>query len=765
MSDQEVAAIWMQSTLGQRPKVQRRPEYVALTIANARAAVEVQKLGAGSSSQPAGNLDKPDDRIVAEAIKTSQLAVELDLLRAISRAPRLLDQIHEFEERLAGIGAPLDPGTVQKMQMELEKGPSLISAAPGVGKTHKVVKLAEETEMVRYHPILHAVPSHKSFYNVGRKPYWEYWEGHFKSDDARAACPAYVRGNKGYALGRDCNCGWIRPDANADHLPTVAPVEYLLADTPDGPPLRPEALDFPMWVFDDIGPEKFVDTTIITKRDIELTAQYHPRETAKSLARALLLVMDAHTAVNQGRSINAQQNWSGSELIQHLEEAFAEDGTCVDTWEIYADQEILEYRRRNEEMWPDQPWVPRNVLAAHPLPLNFMSKLFTPLIADCGAHLRGVPRNPSVHVVWASPQPGQPKQSIIHLNRRKYLPREAVHKTVVLDASGDPDLWSVALGAPVALGETSRGLISPEGMPFPNAIRVVQLRDSHVPKNTLEYFDGDGRFTLMPKYRELLQEEIRARKETGQAKRVGIISFQELIPDCIAALQEVGYTYSDDPEQTEIVTGYYYNLRGVNDFNGCDLLVLLGYPMPNMQGLYEQACALYQDDPEPIFRDTTRYPDRIPLRNGHSIPIDKPIFGYYDPRLQGLCLQQSRAEIYQAFHRARPFAPKTSVREVLLFTDVPVPGVPVDTFFGRDGRMFDCLTDLLVNGDVTVPQLVDAFMAVCGPDGDGASKESLHKWVRGKNSAWLAEATGTEFVPGRGKGNPGVFRTRAIPNI
>ena len=91
--------------------------------------------------------------------------------------------------------------------------------------------------------------------------------------------------------------------------------------------------------------------------------------------------------------------------------------------------------------------------------------------------------------------------------------------------------------------------------------------------------------------------------------------------------------------------------------------------------------------------------------------------------------------------------------------------MPVDTFFGRDGRMFDCLTDLLVNGDVTVPQLVDAFMAVCGPDGDGASKESLHKWVRGKNSAWLAEATGTEFVPGRGKGHPGVFRTRAISNI
>jgi hypothetical protein len=99
-----------------------------------------------------------------------------------------------------------------------------------------------------------------------------------------------------------------------------------------------------------------------------------------------------------------------------------------------------------------------------------------------------------------------------------------------------------------------------------------------------------------------------------------------------------------------------------------------------------------------------------------------------------------------------------------VFTDVPVPGVPVDTFFGRDGRMFDCLTELLGGGDATVPQLVDRFIADHGHNADGANRDSLERWVK-RNAPWLSEATGTEFLPGKGRGNPGVFRTRAIPNI
>ena len=764
LTDPEGAAIWMHSQLGQRRKVQRRPDYVARTIANAHAAVEVGKLGSVTSARPANIMPAPrNDSLVRQAIKTGQLAVEVDLLSAVNFEARLVERLKEAEDQVVRDEVP-DPGTMQSLVAELQKGPRLISAAPGIGKTHQVVQLAEEHDMVVNRPVLHAVPSHKSFTNVERQGFWDHWQGHSSGENGDEPCPASMLGNKGYRPGRDCTCGWVRSEAGEGHVPTVSPVEYLLANDPDGPPLRPEALEFPLWVFDDIGPDKFVDTMVITRRDLELTEQHHPYQSARAVACALLRVLDGHTAENQGRLIHEKQSWSGSELVEHLDESFAADGMSVASWEFKTVLDVLESVQGKAGMWPDQPWVPRQKRLEQPLPLNFMETLFNCLVRDCGSHFKGVSGNPSIHMVWASPQPGQPQQSIIRLNRRKYLPREAIHKTVVLDANGDPDLWSTALGAPVTLGETNHELLSNGGMPFPQAMRVVQLRDSHVGKTTLEHFDGDGQATLIPKYRDLLKQEVQSRKELGKAKKVGIITFQELIPDSIAALQEAGYIYSEDPEQTEIVTGYYYNLRGANEFTGCDVLVLLGYPRPNPQGLYEETCALYQDDPVPISEEPTRYSGRLQLRNGYSISIDKLLYGYNDTRLQSMLNQKSRAELYQALHRARPFAPATSVQEVLLVTDVPVPGVPVDTFFGRDGRMFDSLTALLGDGDTTVPQLVDRFIADHGHNGDGATRDSLERWVK-RNTPWLSEATGTKFVPGKGRGNPGRFRTRAISNI
>ena len=98
-----------------------------------------------------------------------------------------------------------------------------------------------------------------------------------------------------------------------------------------------------------------------------------------------------------------------------------------------------------------------------------------------------------------------------------------------------------------------------------------------------------------------------------------------------------------------------------------------------------------------------------------------------------------------------------------MFTDVPVPGVPVNTFFGRDGRMFDCLDKLLSEcyEGVTLLHLVDSYRGVCGPQDDIAKRDSQIKWIK-RNAPWLSEATNSVFVSGEGKGQPGVFRTRSL---
>ncbi len=81
--------------------------------------------------------------------------------------------------------------------------------------------------------------------------------------------------------------------------------------------------------------------------------------------------------------------------------------------------------------------------------------------------------------------------------------------------------------------------------------------------------------------------------------------------------------------------GHYYNLRGDNDFQHCGILVVLRYPIPIPQGLYEEACALHFDDPEPISREPLPFDDRLVMGNGRSLTIEK-IFAYKDERLHRL---------------------------------------------------------------------------------------------------------------------------------
>ena len=86
---------------------------------------------------------------------------------------------------------------------------------------------------------------------------------------------------------------------------------------------------------------------------------------------------------------------------------------------------------------------------------------------------------------------------------------------------------------------------------------------------------------------------------------------------------------------------------------------------------------------------------------------------------------------------------------------MPIDGVPIDSFFGREGIVFGMLSRLLAetNGPVTLPVLLDELQQ----NGMEIKRATLDRWVR-RNSGWLATAIGTWFVEGSGGGNPGLFR-------
>lgn len=244
-------------------------------------------------------------------------------------------------------------------------------------------------------------------------------------------------------------------------------------------------------------------------------------------------------------------------------------------------------------------------------------------------------------------------------------------------------------------------------------------------------------------------------KADGTPRKVGIITFKDVVEDCKAALTEVGYQWREKKDETQIVTGYYYNLRGDNDFTDCDMLVVLGYPIPNGQGLYEEACALYQDAPQPITREPKFADDWLELLNCHKVKV-RGIRGYQDDRLHRLHLQKSRWELYQAFHRSRPLlkGEDGGVTEVLVFTDVPITGVPVVGFIGREGKVFDTLSMLLAaslplpdgSRELDKARLVD--MVLARHPGLWPTRDALDRWIR-RAPPWLQEATGSKYEAGK----------------
>ena len=622
----------------------------------------------------------------------------------------------------------------------------LLNAAPGLGKTHALVEAAEDVGLAL--PCLHLGPTHDSFENVDRHTMWGHWRGH------EASCVRNVRATKGYTSGEVCTCQRAEPPYYTP-VPTFAPVDYVLSSgQPDFPldpielmhptPLARAAEQYSWWAIDDVGLDRFVGKLEISQRDLELTVAHYPpdiqgAEVVHNLSEALLGVVHQH-ALQEGTQ-DQPESWSGLNLYDYLDAALRKLGGSVE--EVLAALRVLQF---SQEPWPVHQDNP------HDWPCNFMPRLQQKLVAEMsdwyltnlGNDLGTGIRHPHIHVVWARPEGGGAVQSIIRIRWLRRL--SWARPTLILDATANIELLRRACRIPNALIENSKHIDVP---PFPEEMKVTQYLGAHLTKGTLK--------KSLQSYRQLVVDELTARRNswTGEeSPKVGLITFKELVGEFERVLEEVGF------DEDHRVMDHYWNVRGSNAFTRCDFVVLVGYPIPNPQGLYEEACVLFSNDAEPVDRGRAYFERPMQLRNGQTLPITS-IPGYADTRLQALYEQKSLSELYQALHRARPYA-ETNVREVLVFTDVPIDGVPVDGFFGREGKVFDMLSQLLqgTDGQVSLPVLLDALIQ----QGMDVSRNTLDKWVR-RNAPWLAQAAGVWHIAGSSSSSPGAFRKRARRDI
>lgn len=127
------------------------------------------------------------------------------------------------------------------------------------------------------------------------------------------------------------------------------------------------------------------------------------------------------------------------------------------------------------------------------------------------------------------------------------------------------------------------------------------------------------------------------------AGKIGLISFRSCVDEVAAALN-IPETVEIIDEQGETVTkkrrGYYWNMRGSNEMEDCEILICLGTPTLRPDEVIRLARALWHDDPNPI----------NPTSNKDE-ELGKYI--YEDPRLERLNAYLTRAELTQCAHRSR----------------------------------------------------------------------------------------------------------------
>ena len=674
----------------------------------------------------------------------------LSLLPVVAKVALRAERYQEGIERLEE-GFPLDSSWLAGPRLVLLK------AAPGLGKTFALVRTAED--LWDRLPVLHLGPTHSSFANVDRRKGWDSWHGHDDGRRSGTPCPKWVRIFKGYDAGNECNCDAESPRFTG--VPAFGHIEYIQRYLPQDYPPDPEepvypapaareaTMQYACWVLDDVGLDRFVGKVEVTERDLQLTSAHYPvmfdgAEAVKTLAQACLDLLQDHTLVNMGRKPDEQESWGGLLLYDRLDAALRKHHNSVREMLV-----ALNAAEFSNQAWSESAAGFHQDTDPKDWPRNFMPTIRPKLVAELSAWSLAQDSggkqsfHPQVHIAWDRPEGADQLQSIL---RVRWLRRPSLARPIlILDATGNIDLLKTAFRAGDLPIEESDPVPIP---PFPAEIQVTQHWATQPSQEALRRNPAS--------YLPLVLAELAARRAhwTGlKPPTVGLITFRELVGSFHQALEEAGFT--------KPVTDHYWNMRSRNDFSYCDYLVLVGYPVPDPQGLYEEACVLFSEDDAPISRERQEFEQHLALRNGRSLLVSG-IPGYADLRLQALYQKKSLSELYRSIHRARPFG-TTSVKEVLVFTDVPIEGVPVDGFFERHGRVFDTLTWLLLEtgGDVTVPQLVDAVLNTYQQF--ESSQPAVDAWVRRpRNATWLADATGAEYVLGKSKNEPGRFRAKSI---
>jgi hypothetical protein len=246
----------------------------------------------------------------------------------------------------------------------------------------------------------------------------------------------------------------------------------------------------------------------------------------------------------------------------------------------------------------------------------------------------------------------------LFLNLR-YMPGELPEKIVVLDGTGNPDMYRQVFGQEIELFSPAVEL-HPDARVFQVWNRANGKSSMMRPRSTEKHQEGQGATTPTPPISEATESTQRL-----VALIARIIAKREYQHPLIITHQAAESQFAGLGE-----TAHFYGVRGTNRYMP-DAVFIVGAPQPAITDLVRNAAALIQDRMTPF--DVT-WTDQLVQYQGHDLAY--PVSGFWrDPDLSKLLPLFREDEMLQAAHRGRPTLRPV---HIWLFSNVPLDELPPD---------------------------------------------------------------------------------------
>ena len=236
----------------------------------------------------------------------------------------------------------------------------------------------------------------------------------------------------------------------------------------------------------------------------------------------------------------------------------------------------------------------------------------------------------------------QERQTRISVHYRKDLAFRADVPVLVLDASGDAEVYRKLLGDRLTMATAVQ---------CDRDVEVVQVKDATLPRSSLLGTDryGEPLSKTSVASAEQLRAEMVATVNDLAARHGG----EFMLATNMAVEAAVTADAAEVGVNAGVLTGHFGKLRGRNDYEDCPAGMVLGRNQPPPTAMEAMARAIWAVDPEPLdlpgqYRKVER---GIRMRDGSAIPVQVDV--HPDQRVQRVLELHRERESEQAADRLR----------------------------------------------------------------------------------------------------------------